>query len=178
MKRFVCTVCGYVHVGLEPPERCPRCHAPRERFVELEADGGRDARARSAAPSARSADASTRERIRRAARDQAEAAAIWLSAAWLAVGESSPEAAVEYAKLSVSSLDRAAELYRLLGDASLPDSRATALLRAEADRAAAEGLASLLEGFRGDEAAKAELSRIVETAGRDVEAARELVDRT
>jgi rubrerythrin len=24
-KKFVCTVCGYIHEGPEPPERCPQC---------------------------------------------------------------------------------------------------------------------------------------------------------
>jgi len=30
-----CTVCGYVHVGPEPPENCPRCGAERELFIPL-----------------------------------------------------------------------------------------------------------------------------------------------
>ncbi len=34
MKKFVCPVCGYVHVGDEPPESCPVCHVPGSRFVE------------------------------------------------------------------------------------------------------------------------------------------------
>ena len=25
MKKFVCPVCGYVHVGEFPPEKCPQC---------------------------------------------------------------------------------------------------------------------------------------------------------
>ncbi|MGM0485988.1 MAG: FAD-dependent oxidoreductase, partial [Planctomycetota bacterium] len=31
-----CRVCGYVHRGPEPPERCPVCDAPREAFEVLE----------------------------------------------------------------------------------------------------------------------------------------------
>lgn len=34
MKRFVCTVCGYVHEGEKPPKECPVCHQPAERFQE------------------------------------------------------------------------------------------------------------------------------------------------
>ncbi len=34
MKTYVCSVCGYVHVGTEAPERCPQCKAPREKFRE------------------------------------------------------------------------------------------------------------------------------------------------
>ena len=35
MKRWECTVCGYIHVGDEPPEKCPRCGADRSKFVEI-----------------------------------------------------------------------------------------------------------------------------------------------
>ena len=34
MKKWRCTVCGYVHEGPEPPEQCPNCGSPREKFVE------------------------------------------------------------------------------------------------------------------------------------------------
>jgi len=30
-----CTICGYIHVGPEPPENCPRCGAERELFIPL-----------------------------------------------------------------------------------------------------------------------------------------------
>ncbi|MBR4808494.1 MAG: NADH peroxidase, partial [Lachnospiraceae bacterium] len=26
MKKYVCSVCGYVHEGNEPPEKCPVCN--------------------------------------------------------------------------------------------------------------------------------------------------------
>ena len=28
MKKWVCGICGYVHEGDEPPEKCPQCKAP------------------------------------------------------------------------------------------------------------------------------------------------------
>ena len=34
-KKWICTVCGYVHEGPEAPERCPLCKAPKEKFNEL-----------------------------------------------------------------------------------------------------------------------------------------------
>ena len=38
-KKFVCTVCGYIHEGTEAPERCPQCKAPASKFKELVSDG-------------------------------------------------------------------------------------------------------------------------------------------
>jgi len=35
-RRWKCTVCGYVHTGSEPPEKCPVCGADRSKFVLLE----------------------------------------------------------------------------------------------------------------------------------------------
>jgi phage FluMu protein Com len=30
-----CSVCGYIHVGAEAPEKCPKCGAAREKFIKL-----------------------------------------------------------------------------------------------------------------------------------------------
>ena len=35
-KRWQCTVCGYIHVGAEPPATCPVCGADRSKFVPVE----------------------------------------------------------------------------------------------------------------------------------------------
>ena len=35
MKKFKCTVCGYIHEGEQPPEECPVCHQPASKFVEI-----------------------------------------------------------------------------------------------------------------------------------------------
>ncbi len=34
MKRFICTVCGYVHEGENPPGECPVCRQPSSKFRE------------------------------------------------------------------------------------------------------------------------------------------------
>lgn len=39
MKKWKCTVCGYIHTGDEPPEKCPVCGADSSRFVLLEEAG-------------------------------------------------------------------------------------------------------------------------------------------
>lgn len=38
MKKWVCTVCGYVYEGPEAPEICPVCKAPKEKFAEQSGD--------------------------------------------------------------------------------------------------------------------------------------------
>ena len=34
MKKFVCSVCGYVYEGEEAPAQCPVCKAPAEKFIK------------------------------------------------------------------------------------------------------------------------------------------------
>ena len=34
MKKFVCSVCGYVYEGEAAPAECPICHAGADKFVE------------------------------------------------------------------------------------------------------------------------------------------------
>ena len=36
MKKYVCPVCGYVHEGNEPPEKCPQCGVPGSKFTVME----------------------------------------------------------------------------------------------------------------------------------------------
>ena len=37
-KKFVCSVCGYVHIGDKAPEECPQCHQ-KGVFVEEKKKG-------------------------------------------------------------------------------------------------------------------------------------------
>ncbi|MDP3284022.1 MAG: rubredoxin [Desulfobacterales bacterium] len=39
MKQWKCTVCGYIHTGPEPPEKCPVCGADKSMFVEVPYSG-------------------------------------------------------------------------------------------------------------------------------------------
>ena len=38
MKKWKCSVCGYIHKGNEPPEKCPVCGADKSKFSLAESD--------------------------------------------------------------------------------------------------------------------------------------------
>ena len=38
MAKWVCSVCGYVHEGDTPPEKCPQCGVPAEKFNKQEGE--------------------------------------------------------------------------------------------------------------------------------------------
>ena len=35
MKKWECTVCGYIHTGETPPDECPMCGAEKSKFIEV-----------------------------------------------------------------------------------------------------------------------------------------------
>lgn len=41
-KKWRCTVCGYVHTGANPPEKCPVCNQPAGKFVEIKEKEGEE----------------------------------------------------------------------------------------------------------------------------------------
>ncbi len=45
MKKWECTVCGYIHEGDEPPDECPVCGAARSAFTETGEGAAQDAAA-------------------------------------------------------------------------------------------------------------------------------------
>ena len=53
MKKWECTVCGYIHEGEEPPDECPVCAADKSLFVEVVEEAG------AKQPAAESAQASS-----------------------------------------------------------------------------------------------------------------------
>ena len=38
-KKWICPVCGYVHVGETAPEKCPQCKVPGSKFKLVEETG-------------------------------------------------------------------------------------------------------------------------------------------
>ncbi|MGL5084792.1 MAG: rubredoxin-like domain-containing protein, partial [Clostridium sp.] len=38
MKKFVCTICGYVHEGDSAPVECPVCKVGADKFIEQSGD--------------------------------------------------------------------------------------------------------------------------------------------
>lgn len=36
MKKWKCSVCGYIHDGDGAPDKCPKCSAVREKFAQLD----------------------------------------------------------------------------------------------------------------------------------------------
>ncbi len=63
MKKWKCTVCGYIHEGPEPPEKCPVCGADRSKFVEITDEEASAGAAPAAAPEGPAPEPETDETV-------------------------------------------------------------------------------------------------------------------
>ena len=75
-KKWICTVCGYVHEGEEAPEFCPQCKQPRSKFKEVvETEGALQFADEHRIGVAKGVDAEVLEAYKRIAWEEAEHAA-------------------------------------------------------------------------------------------------------
>ena len=49
MKKWQCTVCGYIHEGDEPPDECPVCGADKSVFIEITEEASEESQAAASA---------------------------------------------------------------------------------------------------------------------------------
>ncbi len=68
-RKWICTVCNYIHEGDEPPEECPVCQAPRSAFEPLPEEGADGEAAPASAPED-DAPPTTLEQVRDRAREK------------------------------------------------------------------------------------------------------------
>ena len=97
MKKWKCTVCGYIYEGPTPPQKCPRCGAPAAKFVELtdEAADGQAVAVATTAPAAAAPATATAATATAAAPATATApAATPIDAGVASTGKSNPAAVV------------------------------------------------------------------------------------
>ena len=138
MKKFVCSVCGYVHTGDTPPESCPQCKAPASKFVEQ-----KDAELAWAAEHvigvASGVDAEILEGLRMNFTGECTEVGMYLAMARAAEREGYPEIAAAYTKAAFEEAEHAAKFAELLGEVVHADTRKNLELRVDAEYGACEG---------------------------------------
>jgi rubrerythrin len=139
MKTFVCSICGYVFVGDEPPAQCPQCHAPREKFVEKKADAAKPFADEHRIGVAKGLDAEVVEGLRANFTGECTEVGMYLAMSRQAEREGFPEVAEAYKRYAFEEADHASRFAELLGEVVTADTRTNLILRAEAEFGACEG---------------------------------------
>ncbi len=139
MKKFVCSVCGYVHEGDAPPAKCPQCKAPASKFKEQAAASARAWADEHVIGVARGVDPRILEGLKLHFTGECTEVGMYLAMSRQADREGYPEVAEAYKRIAFEEADHASRFAELLGEVVFPDTRKNVQLRADAEAGACMG---------------------------------------
>ncbi len=140
MKKFVCTVCGYVHEGEHAPEKCPQCGAPAEKFIEQKAtDGKMEWADEHKIGVAKGLDAEIVEGLKANFMGECTEVGMYLAMSRQADREGYPEVAEAYKRIAFEEADHASRFAELLGEVVTADTKTNLKMRVEAEHGACKG---------------------------------------
>ena len=141
MKKFVCSVCGYVYEGTEPPAKCPQCGAPASKFVEQAGD------MTWAAEHVVGVAADVPEDIKADLRvnfnGECSEVGMYLAMARVAFREGYPEIGLYWEKAAYEEAEHAAKFAELLGEVITDSTKKNLEMRVEAENGATAGKTDL-----------------------------------
>jgi len=138
MKKWVCSVCGYVHEGDAPPEKCPQCGAPAAKFGE-QAEGEMAWADEHRIGVAQDVDAEVLEGLRANFQGECTEVGMYLAMSRQAEREGFPEVAEAYKRIAFEEAEHAAKFAELLGEVVAPDTKENLRVRVEAEHGACAG---------------------------------------
>ena len=139
MKRFVCSVCGYVYYGEEAPAKCPQCGAPASKFIEKSDDAEMTWADEHKVGIAKGLDKEVVDGLRNNFTGECSEVGMYLAMSRQADREGYPEVAEAYKRIAFEEADHAAKFAELLGEVVMPDTKANLKARVDAEHGACEG---------------------------------------
>ena len=141
MKKFVCSVCGYVYEGEAAPEFCPLCKAPASKFIVQSEEKTWDAEhvvgVASDVPEDIKAD------LRANFEGDCSEVGMYLAMARVAHREGYPEIGLYWEKAAYEEAEHAAKFAELLGEVVTDSTKKNLQMRVEAENGATAGKTDL-----------------------------------
>ncbi|ACD51626.1 NADH peroxidase [Clostridium botulinum] len=137
MKKFVCTVCGYIHEGDTPPEICPVCKVGADKFIEMKDDMAWADEHRIGIASGIPSDLI--EDLRANFTGECTEVGMYLAMSRQADREGYPEVGEAYKRIAFEEAEHAAKFAEILGEVVVPDTKANLKARVEAEFGACDG---------------------------------------
>ena len=137
MKKFVCSVCGYVYEGEEAPEFCPVCKSPREKFNEVTGEMAWADEHRIGV--AKGVEEDIVEDLRANFMGECTEVGMYLAMSRQADREGYPEVGEAYKRIAYEEAEHAAKFAELLGEVVAADTKENLRVRVEAEYGATEG---------------------------------------
>ncbi len=137
MKKFVCSICGYVHEGDKAPEKCPLCKAPASKFNEMA--GERTWAAEHVVGVAQGVDPRIIEGLRENFNGECSEVGMYLAMARVAHREGYPEIGLYWEKAAYEEAEHAAKFAELLGEVLSASTKKNLEMRVDAENGATAG---------------------------------------
>ncbi|BBK78057.1 MULTISPECIES: rubredoxin-like domain-containing protein [Clostridium] len=141
MKKFVCTVCGYVYEGEKAPEKCPVCGVGPEKFMEQ--SGEMTWASEHVIGVAQGASEDIMADLRANFEGECCEVGMYLAMARVAHREGYPEVGMYYEKAAFEEAEHAAKFAELLGEVVTSSTKKNLELRVEAENGATAGKTDL-----------------------------------
>lgn len=141
MKKFVCSVCGYVYEGEAAPARCPQCGAPASKFVEQKGEMGWAAE--HVVGVAKDVPEDIKKDLQANFAGECTEVGMYLAMSRVAFREGYPEVGLYYEKAAHEEAEHAAKFAELLGEVVTDSTEKNLAMRAEAENGATAGKADL-----------------------------------
>ncbi|APF22107.1 rubredoxin-like domain-containing protein [Clostridium butyricum] len=141
MKKFVCTVCGYVYEGEKAPEKCPVCGVGTEKFMEQ--SGEMTWASEHVIGVAQGASEDIMADLRANFEGECCEVGMYLAMARVAHREGYPEVGMYYEKAAFEEAEHAAKFAELLGEVVTNSTKKNLELRVEAENGATAGKTDL-----------------------------------
>ncbi|PNV63496.1 reverse rubrerythrin [Clostridium sp. chh4-2] len=137
MKKWVCTVCGYVHEGETAPEFCPVCKVPASKFEEQK--GELSWAAEHVIGVAQGSSEDIMMDLRANFEGECSEVGMYLAMARVAHREGYPEIGLYYEKAAYEEAEHASKFAELLGECVTNSTKKNLELRVAAENGATAG---------------------------------------
>ena len=139
--KWVCPVCGYVHEGPEPPEKCPVCKVPGSKFIKQ--DGEMSWAAEHVIGIAKDVPEEIKAGLRANFEGECTEVGMYLAMARVAFREGYPEIGLYWEKAAYEEAEHAAKFAELLGEVITDSTKKNLEMRVEAENGATAGKTDL-----------------------------------
>ena len=141
MAKYVCSVCGYVHEGDNPPEKGPQCKAPASKFVEQA--GEMTWAAEHVVGVAQGAPEDIIQDLRNNFTGECSEVGMYLAMSRVAYREGYPEIGEYWKTAAFEEAEHAAKFAELLGEVLTDSTKKNLEMRVEAENGATAGKTDL-----------------------------------
>ena len=140
--KWICEVCGYVHEGDEPPEKCPVCQAPAAKFKKQE-EGEMAWAAEHVVGVAQGVYPKIIEGLRENFNGECSEVGMYLAMSRVAYREGYPEIGEYWRRAAFEEAEHAAKFAELLGEVLTDSTKKNLEMRVAAENGATAGKVEL-----------------------------------